>query len=390
MKILVILPRFPYPLEKGDKLRAYYQIKHLSKNNDIVLCAVSSRKVKPEEKEKLDKLCSEVHVFEMGKATIAYNVLKAFFSGKPLQAGYFYSGKIKNEIMDIIRKSKPDHIYCQLVRTAEYAREIDGIPKTIDYQDAFSKGVERRFKTDPVYYLPLLKLEYSRLLRYERDVFELFENKTIISEQDRDLIDHPEKNKIQIVRNGVDLDFYKPIAAEKKYELLFIGNMNYQPNVSAVNYIASEIMPLLENEFPNIKFMIAGANPAKSVLKLQSENIEVTGWVDDIRKCYAESGIFLAPMQIGIGLQNKLLQAMAMEIPCISSALANNALGAVDGKEILIGKTPADYAKLINYLLCNKDFAAEIARKGREFVENNYNWDALTESLDNMFRDSRV
>ena len=116
--------------------------------------------------------------------------------------------------------------------------------------------------------------------------------------------------------------------------------MSYPPNVNAVMYIAKEIFPLLLKHKPDIKLLIAGATPTNAVKSLANANIHVSGWMDDIRDAYNESSIFLAPLQIGTGLQNKLLEAMSMELPCITSALANNALKACDGEEILIGETP--------------------------------------------------
>ena len=104
--------------------------------------------------------------------------------------------------------------------------------------------------------------------------------------------------------------------------------MSYPPNINAVVYIAEQIMPIIIKQIPNVKFLIAGATPTNDVKNLQSDNIHVTGWLDDIRDAYNESKVFLAPLQIGTGLQNKLLEAMAMKIPCITSSLANNAIGA--------------------------------------------------------------
>ena len=106
---------------------------------------------------------------------------------------------------------------------------------------------------------------------------------------------------------------------KKKYELVFTGNMSYPPNVNAVEYIAKELMPLLIERKPDIKLLIAGATPANSVKALSSENILVSGWLDDIRDAYNDASVFLAPLQIGTGLQNKLLEAMCMEVPCITS-----------------------------------------------------------------------
>jgi len=383
MKIFVILSRFPYPLEKGDKLRAYNQIKCLAANHEIHLCAMSDIKVKDEEIEALRPICKSIHVYNLSKFTIFINILKSFFNGKPLQVGYFFNKPTARKISTLIQEINPDHVFCQLLRVAEYVK-FQEIPKTIDYQDVFSAGVNRRSKTSPFYMRPILSMEYKRLLKYEHDVFNLFDNKTIISIPDRDLIPHPEKEKIEIVINGVDTEFFKPFEIEKEYELVFTGNMGYPPNVNAANFLAKEILPIVHKKRPDVKLTIAGATPHPSVQALKSEHIHVTGWVDDIRECYAKAKIFIAPMQIGTGLQNKLLEAMAMKIPSITSELANNALNATHGEEILVGNSAEEFAAHIINILENQDLQEKLSLNGYKFVHNNYDWDAATQKLENL------
>ncbi len=388
MKIFILLTRIPYPLEKGDKLRAFNHIKYLSKNNEITLFALNDSKVNKEKAfQALQPYCRSINFFDLSKFSILFNVLLAFFNGKPLQTGYFFSRRAKKRINKIISVTKPDHIFCQLVRVAEYVKN-QNIPKTLDYQDVFSKGVERRIHPASFYLKPILKLEYKRLLKYENKIFDYFDNKTIISEPDRELIPHSEKDKIVIVMNGVDTDFFKPIDRKKEYDIVFTGNMGYPPNVNGVEFLVKQILPIVRKNKPEIKALIAGANPDRKVIAVKSKNIHVTGWVEDIREYYAKARIFIAPMQIGTGLQNKLLEAMAMKIPCISSHLANNALNAKSGKEIKIGNSAEEYAQHIIYLLDNKDKADEIALNGYNFVLNNYNWEKATEKLEELMLNS--
>ena len=131
--------------------------------------------------------------------------------------GYFYFDKAQKKVDELIAKHKPDHIYCQLIRTAEYIKKYPSIPKTLDYMDVFSKGIERRKSTDSFYMKPFLAMEYRRLLKYENRVFAYFNNKTIISEQDKSFIPHPQKQNIVVVPNGVDTSYFKPVIHKKEY-----------------------------------------------------------------------------------------------------------------------------------------------------------------------------
>ncbi len=192
-KIAVILPRFPYPLEKGDKLRAYYQLKELSKKYEVTLIAISDRKVDKSHIAKLTVFCDSIHIIRINSISIFWNLFLCLFSDKPFQVGYFYSAKGKKKIKYLLKVNRPKHIYCQLVRTSEYIKDIYSIPKTIDYMDALSMGIERRINKAPWYKKWLFREESRRLKQYERTIFDYFENQTIISEQDRDLIPHPQR-----------------------------------------------------------------------------------------------------------------------------------------------------------------------------------------------------
>ena len=378
-----MLSRVPYPLIKGDKLRAYHHIKELSKHNEIILCALTDEAVHPDALSELNKFCSKVFIFRLKWYKIIFNVFKTYLGKNPLQVGYFLDNKIRQSIDAVVRETQPDHIFCQLIRTSEYVKNYK-IPKTLDYQDVFSKGVERRINTASFFMKPIFKIEYKRLLKYEENIFDYFNNKIIISKPDRDLIPHKNHQSIHVIPNGVDQTYFYPQNTEKKYDLIFTGNMAYPPNINAVEYLVNCILPILIKQKPNIKILIAGAHPIMKIKKMHSENIFVTGWVEDIRECYAQSKIFIAPMQIGTGLQNKLLEAMAMQLPCVSSEMANKALGAQDGKEILLGNKPDDYIKHILLLLEDKQYAEQIASGGFNFVSNIYNWEKLTDKINNI------
>jgi sugar transferase (PEP-CTERM/EpsH1 system associated) len=383
MKLFILLPRVPYPTEKGDKLRAFNQIRQLSKHHEIILCALNDSVLHEKAVPVLLKYCKSVYIIPISKSTIVASLIRTIFTDKPLQVGYFYNKSTARKIKELINYHKPDHIYCQLIRVAEYVRDFT-IPKTLDYQDVFSKGVERRLETSPSYIRPFLRMEHKRLLKYEHDIFSEFDNKIIISIPDRDQIPHPEREKIVVVPNGVDTEFFKPVESEKEFDLVFTGNMGYPPNINAAEFLVLKILPIVLKRDPEISLLIAGANPHLRVSVLKSSNVDVTGWVSDMRDCYAAARIFIAPMQIGTGLQNKLLEAMAMQVPCITSPLANQALQAKENEEILIATTAEEYADHILMLLANPDKSRIIAMNGYNYVLRNYSWEKETAKIEEL------
>ncbi len=391
MRIFVLLSRIPYPLEKGDKLRAFHQIRVLSKNHEIILCALNPLPQADKQKafEQLQPYCRSINFVDLPAAGRVVNILKAYFSGLPLQSGYFYNSHAARKIQALIKEYQPDYLFAQLSRTARYLMEIP-VAKMLDYQDAFSYGLKRRADKAGWLAKPVLRMEYRRMEAFERKIFDRFDQKIIISEQDRDLIPHPEKQNIAIVRNGVEMDFFHPLSREKKQEIVFTGNMNYPPNVDAALFLVREIMPLVWQKRPETRLLLAGANPHPRVKNLAGEKVTVSGWMDDIREAYAGSEIFIAPMRMGTGLQNKLLEAMAMKIPCVTTPLANAALKATDKEAILTGNNAEELATALLFLLENKKDRQKMAERAFAFVERNYHWQQATAPMVQLIEKNRT
>ncbi len=383
MKIFVILSRFPYPLEKGDKLRAYHQLVELAKNHEVILCALSDQKVEDSWKEILEKKGIKTHVFQLKKPLLYWNTLKQIFTNKPYQTGYFFQRGIQSKILRLLEKEAPDHIYCQLIRTTEYVKNIHHIPKTLDYMDALSKGMHRRAEIASGLKRKLFIIEGKRLAEYENRMFDYFNHHTIISKQDRSFISHPQRDQIVIIENGIGEEFSNyPANNSPQYDLVFTGNMNYPPNVESAVFLAEEVCPLLKTEFPNLTLLLSGADPNQRVKELAiKDKIIVTGWIDDIRSSYAAGKLFVAPLQIGTGLQNKLLEAMAMGRPSITTPLANNALNAVHNETILIASNATEFAEAIRTLLTDQELYDRLAENGKTFVLKTFSWPHAVEKL---------
>ena len=386
MKLLVILSRVPYPLEKGDKLRAYHLVRRLARNNEIYLFCLSDTRTSPEHIEHLEQFCAHIEVVHIPRWSILLKLIGAVLGRLPFQVAYFHHRPAQRKIDKVIANWRPDHVICQLVRTTEYVRHYYSLPKTLDYMDTLSKGMERRTESAPFYLRPLLRTETRRLIRHENLMFDQFDHSVIISAQDREYIYHPHRDRMVVIPNGVDTQHFSPLPQEQRYDLLFTGNMNYPPNIDSVLFLVQRILPLVRKKRPATTLLISGVDPSQSVRDLARSDpqIVVTGWVKDIRSSYAQARIFVAPMQIGTGLQNKLLEAMAMRIPCITSALANNAVGAPAGVAILIGNTPEEYADHILRLLDDEDERARIAMEGHRFVRENFDWDRAAATLEGM------
>lgn len=392
MKVVFLVSRVPYPLEKGDKLRAYHQLVEMARTNEVHLICLDDGNGTQEAIQHLSTICASVNVYKLSKIKILWRLFIALFSKKPFQVHYFYDATVASKIRKKIEAIQPDHIYCQLIRTTEYVKNLYKFPKTLDYMDAFSKGMNRRADNESFIVKPFVKAEANRLTAYENIIFDYFDQHTIISEQDRDLIYHKNRKQIHIIPNGINQDLLNDkTEVTQTYDLLFHGNLGYTPNIDCVKYIVNEIMPVLIQHFPNIKMAISGATPHRSVSELckkYPQHITLLGYVDDIKKTYKSARVFFAPLQIGTGLQNKILEAMALKVPCITSELCNNALKGKPGIHLLTAKNPNGYIKAIHDLLDRQDFASEIALNGQDFVRHNFSWETGNQILLNLFKET--
>lgn len=369
----MLVSRFPYPLDKGDKLRAYHQLTELKKHFDITLIALHDRPISADQLKEVKKHCDRIICHKIHLFSKLFHMLRCVFNRLPFQVGYFYSFRIQRQIRQSIQREKYDQIYCQLIRTTEYVKNIHHIPKTLDYMDTLSMGMKRRIEKQSIFTRWIFRSEAKRLATYERRIFDYFEHTTIISEQDKQFIQHPEREAIVCIPNGISSHFFQEKQTVAEYDFVFVGNMSYPPNIDAVQYIAVQLLPA----FSKAKLLVSGASPHPSVQQLCAHHaqIELTGWVDDIRESYAKGKIFLAPMMIGTGMQNKLLEAMAMGIPCITSSLANNAINAKHGSEILVANTPEEFIQAIHKLNEDPMLYAQLSTNAREFVRKKFSWE---------------
>ena len=377
MKILVLLPRFPYPLDKGDKLRAYHQIVELAQRHEVYLFALSHQKVSNEQKKALQPYCKEIHIEHLSPIACYAHVLLSFFKGQPLQLGYWTTHHAQRAFNEYRCNIQPDIIYRQMVRTIQYSG--GGV---LDFQDALSLNTYRRMERSHGFLKMVLKYETRTLQLAEQKALQTFDATTIISQTDRDAI----SPTVNIVPNGVDTEYFntKHITPKTRHTICFCGNMAYAPNVDASRYLIEDVMPLVWAQKPNTTVLLAGADPKPAVRALASKNVIVSARLTDIREAYASSQIFVAPMRIGSGLQNKLLEAMSMRLPCVTTPIAATPLGPQP--PVLIGNNPAALSEHILQLINSEELCSRLADTGHQFVQNHYSWQAAIIPLEKIIK----
>ena len=232
-------------------------------------------------------------------------------------------------------------------------------------------------------------VEGNRLARYESRMFDYFDAHTIISTNDRLLIPHRDRDAIRIVPNGVALSQFYPASSHVSKEprvVLFTGNMSYPPNVDAAQFLAQEIMPRVQT--PGVHLVLAGAEPKPVVEALASERVTVTGWVDDIADEYRRADLFVAPLRMGTGLQNKVLEAMSTELPCVLSPHAFSPLGLPSDGHAVVCQSPVEYAEAIDRLLAHPEEARKLGISARRAIQASFSWQSHGQTLEDILEQS--
>jgi len=310
-----------------------------------------------------------------------FSLFSSLWKRTPLQVAYFYNKKIGKDIQKSVANIKPDYIHCHLIRTTEYVKEITNIPKSLDFMDAFASGMQKRLNIETNLFKKLLfRYEQKKLKAYEAKAFEYADRYCIISNQDKDAVHNPDSKPIEIVPNGVDFDMFFPRNENKTYDLVFMGNMTYPPNQVAVEFLQKEIMPLVLEKRPSTTLLIAGIG-ANGIKKDHSKNVTIIEHFEHISDSIAFSKIMVAPMRISIGLQNKIIQALAMQVPCVVSPSSNKPIGATPGKSIIEAGSANEFSTEILALLDDESKLENIAINGHSFVKNHFSWEKQNNTL---------
>lgn len=328
--------------------------------------------------------CKQVKIYTLRKYEIGFQVLRSFLLGLPVQSLYFYSSRIKSIFQQDLQRQQFDTIYCQLSRTAFYTKDLK-IRKVIDFQDAFAMNYFRIQEQS----LGIKKWFYKResflMSKFEASILKWFDATTIISEFDKANLS-VQPNSCVVVGNGIDSNWFTPRKCEKKYDILFAGNLNYVPNKFALKFLFEDLFPLLLKGKPDVTIQVTGGHPQEYVdlAKQYPKHIFLRGWIDDIRDAYAESRVFVAPLFTGAGVQNKILEAMSMEVPCVTTKVVNASLRAMPNKQIYIAEYAMEFVEGILLLLNNESRSKEISMEAKNFVRENFSWERNSQILEEI------
>jgi sugar transferase (PEP-CTERM/EpsH1 system associated) len=388
--LIFISHRIPWPLNKGEKIRGWNLIQKLKPDYRIHLGCVVDDPADMAHVDHLKMVCASVGAFPIDKRTQKFKALLKMRPGRPLMPDFYYEPKLQAWVDETMAAIPMDVVYIYSVAMAPYALDKPHPCKILDAQDIDSEkwaeyGEKAKFPMRLIW-----QREARTLLAYERKAAAACKWSFFVSEPEasrfRELA--PESAaKTVAVECGVDLarfspdDVYEWPFGEPGPNLVFTGNMDYWPNADAAIWFAREVMPLLRATQPDIRFWAVGANPGPDVLALADlPGVQVTGRVEDVRPYVAHAAVSVAPLRIARGIQNKVLEGMAMGKPVIASPAAFEGVRATAGTELLVADGAAEFVVKINEVLAGGHAGLGAAARGA--MERGYAWSAVLSGLD--------
>lgn len=382
MRILVVSPGIPSRHAKGFQVMAYSRVVHLARSHQVtVLCFEPRTPAEHRAADDLEAIGVRLLAVPLQRINAAVGVVRMLLHGLPLQCGIYWSHALRSEIDRLQREEPVDIVYAVTIRVFPNLRDCAG-PIVIDFVDSMALNFQRKADKASWPLRVVWKLEANRALRYERQIAESSRAAFVVSAIDQGVIGHP---NVQVLPLGVD-DVYlqcERAAGPQGDVLLFSGNMAYEPNVAAVEWFVSECWSALKARFPNLKLVVAGANPVPAIVALaQDPAIEVTGWVESMASVMQRASLAIAPMRSGSGMQFKILEAMASGLPVVATTLGKGDIRATSRDGLLAADTAREFVDAISDMISDPAARASSGRAARAYVRRVHDWARINQAFE--------
>lgn len=389
--LLYLVHRLPYPPNKGDKVRSYHLLKHLAARHRVFLGTFIDD---PQDEAYVDALppyCADLHIARLSPRVAKLRSLSGLLSNEALTLPYYRNAGLQEWVARTLRDQRID---AAVVFSSAMAQYVQGMPQLRTLVDFVDVDSAKWTQYAPQHRWPmswLYRREGERLLAFERSVAAQAAHSFFVTENETELFcrSAPEcEGRVEAMCNGVDAEFFSPQQvmtspyAANELPLVFTGAMDYWPNIDAVTWFSAEVLPLLRQRWPALRFYIVGRSPAPAVQALASEHVLVTGTVPDVRPYLQYASVVVAPLRVARGIQNKVLEAMAIGLPVVASQECAGAVDAVPERDFLTAGSVEDYVRQIECLLQSPARASAMGKAAREQVLARYSWDAHLSRID--------
>lgn len=388
MQIAFVTPRFPFPTTKGDKLRAYHEIRRLSRRHAITLVAGADEPVDAAALDAMRPFCESITVVPVGGLrSLAPILARGPTTHLPLQALFYDTAPLRRAVRDALCRKRLDVVHASTIRMAPHLWDVSGAPVVMDLVDTVSRGLALRRKTVGAALGFVYDWERRRLYDYELAACRRFARLIVCAEADREALGSP---NVTVIRTCADLDQFWFTREGRANDLIVMtGNMGYPPNVDAVTWFAGRVWPLVRAAHPNARFQIVGTRPAGAVRALGAQpGIEVVGAVPEMAPYLQHATLAISPMRGGSGMQTKALESMATGTPLVITSFANEGVGAIAGEQALVADEPEAFARAVGDLLERPDLRDSLAGAAHAYVSREFSWDRHVELLEEVYAEA--
>jgi sugar transferase (PEP-CTERM/EpsH1 system associated) len=392
MKILFICHRFPYPPNRGGKIRPFEMIRHLSRNHEVVVASLAHTEQELEQGSGLKNHCAQILAEVVPNRARWKRAGQALFSSMPSSAAYFSSARLAQRIQETWNGGKFDGVMLHCAFVAQYALPLQGGFRILDFGDLDShKWAE--YSEHRLFPLSIgFGLEAKKLSAYEKQVARTFDWCTFTTKGEcEDFLKYQTNVPTTVIPNGVDATYFDTLAppAPGSNVILFLGRMDYFPNIDGVCRFAATVFPLIRQRVPNSELRIVGANPNRAVRKLSEiPGVTVTGFVPDVRPMVKDAAVAVVPLRVARGTQNKILECMSLGIPVVSTATAAKGVQADPGRHLLVADEPAEFARRVTDILESPRLRQDLATAARGQVEQVHSWPSSMRILDEVIENA--
>lgn len=386
MNILYLCHRFPFPPKRGGKIRPFNMIRHLTaRGHQVTVCSLARS---PQEAEEGQGIASHCSTFQMGHVKEWIQVARMIVRLPvltPSSMGFFYSTELDEHVQGLLESKNWDLIFVHCSSVAQYVEHVKDTPKILDFGDMDSQKWFEYANYKPFPLSLGYRFEGAKMLAAEKRLARRFDLCTATTRAEWETLNaYGTGADTSWFPNGVDADFFCPI--DEPYDpdtISFIGRMDYYPNQECMSRFCAQTWPLLKSWRPSLKLLIVGADPTPAMRKLgELPGVTVTGSVPDVRPFIRKSALMVAPLNIARGTQNKILEAMAMGVPVVTSSIAAGGVDAESVTHFLVADTPQDYAQAIKGILDNPIERSRLATAGRKRMLSHHAWPRSMERLD--------
>jgi len=388
MRILFICHRFPFPPNRGGKIRPFHMIEHLSRRHTVVVGSLAHSEKELHAGAQLKEHCAGIIAEVLPNRVRWARAIAALPSSTPSSVAYFWSSRLARRIREAWKTGSFDGVIVHCAFVARYALELRGGFRLLDFGDLDSgKWLDySRFRRPPLSFG--YGLEARKLRRYERRMATEFGRCTVTTEGEREEFQSLNVPvRCTVIPNGVDAAYFEPSLkrSERPPVIVFLGRMDYFPNIDAVSNFAKRAFPLIRKNLPHAELRVIGSDPVKSVRQLaQIPGITVTGFVPDVRPYLEDAAVAIAPLRIARGTQNKILECMAAGVPVVASPEAAKGIQAIPGRHLLVAKNVDEFVDKVTNILQHKDLHDELSKDARRQVETAHDWQSSMQLLDGV------